>query len=96
MAFELADHGITANAVAPGPIDTELLRSAWSKEALEERANHIPIRRLGTVDEVAHAVLFLASPEAAYVSGAVLVVDGGSVAAGAYMVEQYRRRRSRP
>ena len=95
MAFELADHGITANAVAPGPIDTELLRSAWSKEALEERANHIPIRRLGTVDEVAHAVLFLASPEAAYVSGAVLVVDGGSVAAGAYMVEQYRRRRSR-
>ena len=96
MAFELADYGITANAVAPGPIDTELLRKAWSKEALEERANHIPARRLGTVDEVAHAVLFLASPEAAYVSGAVLVIDGGSVAAGAYMVEQYRRRRNRP
>jgi NAD(P)-dependent dehydrogenase (short-subunit alcohol dehydrogenase family) len=94
MAFELADHGITANAVAPGPIDTELLRSAWSKEALAERANHIPARRLGTVDEVAHAVLFLVSPEAAYVSGAVLVVDGGSVAAGAYMVEKYRRRRA--
>jgi NAD(P)-dependent dehydrogenase (short-subunit alcohol dehydrogenase family) len=95
MAFELADYGITANAVAPGPIDTELLRKAWTKEALEERANHIPARRLGTVDEVAHAVLFLASPEAAYVSGAVLVIDGGSVAAGAYMVEQYRRRRAR-
>jgi NAD(P)-dependent dehydrogenase (short-subunit alcohol dehydrogenase family) len=95
MAFELAEHGITANAVAPGPIDTELLRKAWTKEALEERANHIPARRLGTVDEVAHAVLFLASPEAAYVSGAVLVIDGGSVAAGAYMVEQYRRRRAR-
>ena len=95
MAFELAELGITANAVAPGPIDTELLRKAWTKEALEERANHIPARRLGTVDEVAHAVLFLASPEAAYVSGAVLVIDGGSVAAGAYMVEQYRRRRAR-
>jgi NAD(P)-dependent dehydrogenase (short-subunit alcohol dehydrogenase family) len=95
MAFELADYGITANAVAPGPIDTELLRKAWTKEALEERANHIPARRLGTVEEVAHAVLFLASPEAAYVSGAVLVIDGGSVAAGAYMVEQYRRRRSK-
>ena len=94
MAFELADFGITANAVAPGPIDTELLRTAWSKEALAERANHIPARRLGTVDEVAHAVLFFASPEAAYVSGAVLVVDGGSVAAGAYMVEKYRRRKS--
>jgi 3-oxoacyl-[acyl-carrier protein] reductase len=95
MAFELADYGITANAVAPGPINTELLRKAWTKEALEERANHIPARRLGTVDEVAHAVLFLASPEAAYISGAVLVLDGGSVAAGAYMVEQYRRRRAR-
>jgi len=95
MAFELAELGITANAVAPGPIDTELLRKAWTQEALEERANHIPARRLGTVDEVAHAVLFLASPEAAYVSGAVLVIDGGSVAAGAYMVEQYRRRRAR-
>ena len=95
MAFELAEYGITANAVAPGPIDTELLRRAWTKEALEERANHIPARRLGSVDEVAHAVRFLASPEAAYVSGAVLVVDGGSVAAGAYMVEQYRRRRAR-
>jgi NAD(P)-dependent dehydrogenase (short-subunit alcohol dehydrogenase family) len=94
MAFELADYGITANAIAPGPIDTELLRGAWSKEALEERANHIPARRLGTVDEVAHAALFLASPEAAYVSGTVLVVDGGSVAAGAYMVEQYRRRKA--
>jgi len=93
MAFELADHGITANAVAPGPIDTELLRKAWSKEALAERANHIPARRLGTVDEVAHAVLFLASKEAAYVSGTVVVIDGGSVAAGAYMVEKYRRRR---
>jgi 3-oxoacyl-[acyl-carrier protein] reductase len=94
MALDLADYGITANAVAPGPIDTELLRRAWSKEALAERANHIPARRLGTVDEVAHAVLFFASPEAAYVSGAVLVVDGGSLAAGAYMVEKYRRRRA--
>ncbi len=93
MAFELADHGITANAVAPGPIDTELLRKAWSKEALAERADHIPARRLGTVEEVAHAVLFLASREAAYVSGAVIVIDGGSVAAGAYMVEKYRRRK---
>ena len=93
MAFELADYGITANAIAPGPIDTELLRGAWSKEALEERANHIPARRLGSVEEVAHAVVFLASPDAGYVSGTVLVVDGGSVAAGAYMVEKYRRRK---
>jgi NAD(P)-dependent dehydrogenase (short-subunit alcohol dehydrogenase family) len=94
MALELADYGITANAIAPGPIDTELLRIAWSKEAYEERANHIPARRLGTVDEVAHAALFLASRESAYISGTVVVVDGGSVATGAYMVEKYRRRKA--
>jgi len=96
MGFELADHGITANAIAPGPIDTELLRKAWTKEALEERANHIPVRRLGTVDEVAHAALFLASPASGYISGSVLTLDGGSVGAGAYMVEKYRRRKAAP
>ena len=94
MALELADYGITANAIAPGPIDTEMVRAAWSKEALEERANHLPIRRLGKTAEIAHAALFLAAPESGYISGATLVVDGGSVAAGAYMVEKYRRRKA--
>ena len=94
MALELADYGITANAIAPGPIDTEMVRAAWSKEALEERANHLPIRRLGKTSEIAHAAMFLAAPDSGYISGATLVVDGGSVAAGAYMVEKYRRRKS--
>jgi 3-oxoacyl-[acyl-carrier protein] reductase len=94
MSLELADYGITANAIAPGPVDTELLRTAWSKEAYAERANHIPVRRLAKVDEIARAALFLADPESSYISGAVLVVDGGSVAAGAYMVEKYRRRKA--
>ena len=93
MALELADHGITANAIAPVPIDTELLRSAWPKDVYEERANHIPAHRLGVVDEVAHAAAFFASPQSGYISGTILPVDGGSVAAGAYMVEQYRRRK---
>ncbi|MFH0845154.1 MAG: SDR family NAD(P)-dependent oxidoreductase [Pseudomonadota bacterium] len=91
MSLELADYGVTANAIAPGPIDTELLRLAWSKKAYEERANHIPMRRLGKVEEIAHTALFLASPDSGYISGSVVVVDGGSVAAGAYMVEKYRR-----
>lgn len=94
MALDLADYGITANAIAPGPIDTELLRTAWSGEAYEERANHIPICRLGSVGEIAHTALFLALPDSAYISGSVIVVDGGSVAAGAYMVEKYRRRKA--
>jgi NAD(P)-dependent dehydrogenase (short-subunit alcohol dehydrogenase family) len=94
MSLELSDYGITANAVAPGPIDTELLRSAWPADVYAERGNHIPAKRLGKVEEIAHAVSFLASPEAGYVSGIVVTVDGGSVAAGAYMVEKYRRRKA--
>jgi NAD(P)-dependent dehydrogenase (short-subunit alcohol dehydrogenase family) len=96
MSLELADYGITANAVAPGPIDTELLRAAWPRDVYAERSEHIPAHRLGQVDEVARAVEFLASPEAGYISGIVLPVDGGSLAAGAYMVETYRRRRPAP
>jgi hypothetical protein len=70
------------------------VRAAWTKEALEERANHLPIRRLGRTEEIARVALFLAAPESGYISGATLVVDGGSVAAGAYMVEKYRRRKA--
>jgi 3-oxoacyl-[acyl-carrier protein] reductase len=94
MALELADHGITANAIAPGPIDTEMVRAAWSKEAYEERANHAPINRFGKVEEIARVAAFLASPESSYISGAVMVVDGGATAAGSYMVEKYRRRKA--
>lgn len=92
-ALELADYGITVNAIAPGPIDTELLRT-WPEDVLRERAQHLPIARLGKVEEIAHAALFLASPDSGFISGTVVTVDGGSVAAGAYMVEKYRRRKA--
>lgn len=92
-SLDLADYGITVNAIAPGPIDTELL-SLWPAEALSDRPKHIPVARLGTIEEIAHAALFLASPDSGFINGVVLVVDGGSVAAGAYMVEKYRRRKA--
>jgi NAD(P)-dependent dehydrogenase (short-subunit alcohol dehydrogenase family) len=92
MALELSDHGITANAIAPGPIDTELLREAWSSDAYAARARHIPVQRLGQAEEIAHAVLMLAVPEAGYITGVVLPVDGGAYAAGSYMSEKFRRR----
>lgn len=92
-ALDLADYGITVNAIAPGPIDTELLRT-WPADALRERAQHLPIARLGKVEEIAHTALFLASPDSGFISGTVIVVDGGSLAAGAYMVEKYRRRKA--
>lgn len=90
-ATELAEAGITVNAVALGPIATDLLRATWPPEQLAARAEHLPVRRLGEVEDAVNAILFFCSPATGFVTGTVLPVDGGSVAAGAYMVEQYRR-----
>jgi NAD(P)-dependent dehydrogenase (short-subunit alcohol dehydrogenase family) len=93
-ALDLADHGITVNAIAPGPIETELMLGAWSAEALKERPQHAAIPRFGTVEEIAHAALFLAAPDSGFITGVTVSVDGGAVSSGAYMVEKYRRRRA--
>jgi 3-oxoacyl-[acyl-carrier protein] reductase len=74
-AVEVARRGITVNAVAPGLIDTDMI-AELSKDLLDA----IPARRVGTPEEVAACVRFLASDEAAYVTGAVLSVDGGLAA----------------
>jgi len=76
LAREVASRNITINAVAAGFIDTEI----WSgvpAEAQQALLRMIPLGRKGTVDDIAHAVVFLASDEAAYVTGHVLSVDGG-------------------
>jgi NAD(P)-dependent dehydrogenase (short-subunit alcohol dehydrogenase family) len=93
-ALDLADFGITVNAIAPGPIETELMLGVWSAEALRERPQHGAIPRFGTVEEIAEATLFLASPTSSFITGVTLPVEGGAVAAGAYMVEKYRRRKA--
>ena len=93
-ALDLADFGITVNAVAPGPIETELMLGVWSAAALRERPQHGAIARFGTVNEIAHAVSFLVSPESGFITGATIAVDGGAVSSGAYMVEKYRRRKA--
>lgn len=93
-ALDLADYGITVNAIAPGPIETELMLGAWSAEALRERPQHGAIPRFGTVEEVAHVAAFLASPESGFITGMTISVDGGAVSSGAYMVEKYRRRKA--
>jgi 3-oxoacyl-[acyl-carrier protein] reductase len=76
LALEVASRNITVNAVAPGLVDTDMTR-AISKDAHEEWAARIPLKRLGTPEDVAAAVLFLASDEAAYITGHVLAVNGG-------------------
>jgi 3-oxoacyl-[acyl-carrier protein] reductase len=93
-ALDLADFGITVNAIAPGPIETELMLGVWTAEALKERPQHGAIARFGTVEEIAHAALFLASPHSGFMTGITLPVEGGAAAAGAYMVEKYRRRKA--
>jgi 3-oxoacyl-[acyl-carrier protein] reductase len=80
-ALDLADFGITVNAIAPGPIETELMLGVWSAEALRERPQHGAIARFGTVDEIAHAALFLASADSGFITGVTLPVDGGAARA---------------
>lgn len=76
MAREFAARGITVNVVAPGFIPTDM--NVAMDETMRERLRElIPLGRFGVADEVAHAVAFLASNEAAYITGAVLPVDGG-------------------
>jgi len=82
MAIELAEHGITANAIAPGPIDTPMVAKLHSQVARENFLRSVPMRRYGTPEEIAGVVAFLASDDASYVTGQTIAVDGGFVAAG--------------
>ncbi len=79
MALELAADRIAVNAVCPGPISTEGFLAGRNPGELEQRARDVPIGRFGTVEEVAGAVAFLVSKDAAYVIGHALVMDGGYI-----------------
>jgi 3-oxoacyl-[acyl-carrier protein] reductase len=76
-ALEFSGHGITVNGVEPGNIATEGLTLHRSVEYIKSMEDAIPLGRLGTSRDVANAVLFLASDEAAYITGTTIIVDGG-------------------
>jgi 3-oxoacyl-[acyl-carrier protein] reductase len=76
LAREIGGRGITVNCVAPGFIDTDMTR-ALAEAQRETLLQQIPLGRLGTPEDVAAAVAFLASPQAAYITGATLHVNGG-------------------
>jgi 3-oxoacyl-[acyl-carrier protein] reductase len=76
LAQELASRNITFNAVAPGFIETDMTASL-SQELKDRMLSHIPLQRFGKAEEVAAAVKFLASEDAAYITGQVLRVNGG-------------------
>jgi 3-oxoacyl-[acyl-carrier protein] reductase len=82
MAVELAMSNITVNAVAPGPVETDMTAAAHSHLAASSYRTLVPMRRYGTPEEVAAAVNFLCSEEAAYITGHTVPVDGGYMAAG--------------
>jgi NAD(P)-dependent dehydrogenase (short-subunit alcohol dehydrogenase family) len=79
LASEEARHGITVNAVCPGLIDTEMVRSTISDPRAKAYADSFPIARLGEPGEVAELVAFLASDRAAYITGASLDINGGDL-----------------
>lgn len=76
LATELADQGIRVNAVRPGLIDTELHAASGMPDRVARAGRHMPMKRAGTAAEVADAILWLASPGASYVSGAIVDVAG--------------------
>ena len=82
LAGELGPRGIRVNAIAPGSVPTPATEGFVTPEQYEQRAKTIPLRRNGTPDDVAKAVAFLLSDEAAFINGAMLAIDGGIIAAG--------------
>ena len=81
-AVQYAQESIRANSIHPGPIDTPMIQQVWhgEEQSREAALARTPLGRIGTPDDIAYGVLFLASDESSFMTGSELVIDGGSTA----------------
>ena len=80
-AIQYAKENIRCNSVHPGPVDTEMIKDTMSDpKRMERRMQRLPLKKIGTVEDIAYGVIYLASDEASFVTGAELVIDGGTTA----------------
>lgn len=82
QAVEYGNKGVRANAVAPGPVETEMAKLVHSADIRTSYADAIPLARYGTTEEISNMVYFLCSPQASYINGQIIAADGGFDAAG--------------
>ena len=80
LAVELAPHGITVNAIAPGFIEVERTMASFEDYSREEVARNIPVGRVGFPNDIGSLLCYLASEQASFITGAVINCDGGSMA----------------
>jgi NAD(P)-dependent dehydrogenase (short-subunit alcohol dehydrogenase family) len=88
LATEWGPHGVRVNTLAPGFILTDLTRKLWSQPHMQQWADqNTPLKRLGEVEDMVGAVIFLASPASAFITGQVMRVDGGVTAGISWPIE---------
>ena len=82
LMVKAAQEGISANSIHAGPIDTPMMQQVWHREEQSREAAlaRTPLGRIGTLEDIAYGVLFLASDESSFMTGSELVIDGGSTA----------------
>ena len=96
FGVEAAEWGVTVNAVAPGPVETPLIKQMHGGGTVDTYARMVPMRRYGRTDEVAHAVIFLASDKASFITGETIAVDGGFLASGLFVPDLFSSNESEP
>lgn len=96
FAVEVADWGVTVNAIAPGPVDTPMVQAHHSTATRSTYGDMVPMHRYGTAQEIANGILFLASDQASYITGHTLAIDGGFVAAGVLVSDLFPKTPTEP